>query len=121
MMVAMSAMRMMQMAGYQVIDMIAVRNGLMPAVGAVLVTGVVALAFVTRRAVLRVGRADRNAVLVIVVIMMVVQMPIVEVIDVIFVLNPGVPESRSVDVDVVTSGVHLVPHNVFLLPFVQTG
>lgn len=119
MMVAMSAVRMMQMTGHQVIDVVAVRNGLMPAVRAVFVAGIVPLALVTRRAVLRVGCAHRNHMLVVMVIVMVMEMPIVQIIDVIPVLNRGVAASRRMDVDVVASGVHLVRHDVSLLPFVQ--
>jgi hypothetical protein len=118
-MVAMSAVRMVEMAGNQIVDVIAVRDGLMPAVGPVLMAGLVSLAFVARGTVLRIRRAHRNHVFIVVVIMVMVQMSIVQVIDVILVLNPGVAASWSVNVDVVASGVHLVRHDVSLLPFFQ--
>ena len=43
--------------------------------------------------------------------MMMVQVPVMQIIDMIFVLYRSVAASRSVDVDVVAIGVHLVRHD----------
>ena len=106
----MPTMGMMQMPGHQVIYVVTVRHRLMAAMGAMLVAGLMPLAFVARRTIVRVRPADPNRVLIVVVIMMMVQVPVMQIIHMIFVLYRGVAASRSVDVDMVASGVHLVRH-----------
>ena len=112
MVVAMPAMRMMQMPGHEVIHMVAVRHRFVAAVGAVRVPGFMSIAFVAHGAIVRIHPAHANRVFIVVVIMMMVQVPVVQIIDVIFVLYPSVPASRSVDVDMVAIGVHLMRHDV---------
>jgi len=47
-------------------------------------------------------------VFIVVIIVMMVQVPIMQIIDMIFVLYRGVAASRSVNVDMVTISMHLV-------------
>ena len=108
----MPAMGMVQMPGHQIIDVAAVRHGFVAAMGSMLVAGLMPLAFVARRTIVRVRPADPNRVFVVVVIMMMVQMPVMQIIHVIVVLYRGVAASRSVDVDMVAIGVHLVRHKL---------
>src|SRR5687767_4511608 len=77
MVVAMIAMGMMQMAVYQIIDVVAMRDRFMPAGGAVLVGLVVLAAVVFGGAVGGIGAADGQAVLVHVVAMLVMQVAVV--------------------------------------------
>lgn len=113
----MPAMGVVQVSGDQIIEVIAVRDRFVATMGAVRVTGFMPLAGVARGTVIRVRAADLNRVLIVVVIMMMVQVPIMQVIDMIFVLYRSVPASRSVDVDMAASGVHLVRHRQYLVPF----
>ena len=75
-------MRVMEMTVHQVVHVIAMRNGLVPAPRAVLVTGVVRVAGMIGRAVGRVRSADRQLVFVHVVRVGMVEMTIVQVVDV---------------------------------------
>lgn len=87
---------MMKMSVNQVIDMVAMRNGLVTAVGAMLVRLVMASALVGRGAVGRVLGVDRDLVFLDAILGHVVQMAIVEVIGVTVMLNGGVTAIRSV-------------------------
>ena len=108
----MPAMGMVQVPGHQIIDVVTVRHRFVAAMRAMLVARLMPPAFVARRTIVRVRPADPNRVLIVVVIMMMVQVPIMQIIHVIVVLYRGVAASRSVDVDMVASGVHLVRHKV---------
>src|SRR5215831_16361757 len=80
MVVAVTVMRMVQMAIYQVVHMIAVRHGLMATVFAVNVPLVVRRAVVVWRTLLGICRIDVNAVLVEVIAMSVVQVAVVKIV-----------------------------------------
>lgn len=71
--------------------MITVRDGLMPAIGAVLVRFIVAVTAVFRGAVSRIFLADADPVFLDAIALNVVQMAVVEVIDVSVVLHGKVP------------------------------
>ena len=86
--VAMIAVRMVQMAADQVIDVVAVRHRFVPAAGPMHMTGAMAGTVVLRRAAVRIGGADGDHVLVDMVAMHVVQMAVVQEIDVAFVAHP---------------------------------
>lgn len=77
MVVAVTAVHMMQVAVDQVVNVVAMRDGLVAASCSVLVAGVMGSALMIRRAVCRVCLVDRKAVLVHVVRMRVVEMSIV--------------------------------------------
>jgi hypothetical protein len=99
--VAVVAVRVVQVAADEVIGVVAVGHGLVAAAGAVLVGLVVAVAGVGRRAGGRVGGADRQAVLLDAAAVGVVQVAVVQVIDVVFVLDGGVAAAGAVLVVVV--------------------
>ena len=77
MVVAVAAVNMMQVAVDQVVNVVAMRDGLVAASRSVLVAGVMGSALMIRRAVCGVRLIDRKAVLVHVVRMRVVEMSIV--------------------------------------------
>ena len=81
MVVAMVAVRVVQVAVDQVVDVVTVRDGFVAATGAMDVAGLVAAAFVLGRAAVGVGGRDRDHVLVDVVAMRMVQVAVVQVID----------------------------------------
>jgi hypothetical protein len=94
--VAMIAVRMVQMAADQVIDVVAVRHRFVPAAGPMHMTGAMAGTVVLRRAAVRIGGADGDHVLVDMVAMHVVQMAVVQEIDVAFVAHRGMTALRAV-------------------------
>ncbi len=91
MIVAVIAVRMMQMPIDQIVDVIAMRNRLVSATGTMHMTRRMTRARVLRRAGIRVLRRDVDRVLVHVSGMHVVQVPIVQIVHVIAVLHGGVP------------------------------
>ena len=101
MIVAMLAVRMMQMAGDQIINVIAVRNRLMAAVGAVDMPLGMGTASVFRRAVVRVLRCHLERVLFDFAPLGMMQVSIVQVIDMVVVLDGGMAASFAVVVIVV--------------------
>ncbi|HLW47944.1 MAG TPA: hypothetical protein VKW09_09280 [bacterium] len=87
MVVAVAPVRMMQVPGDEVIHMVAMRHRVVPAARAMRVVLWMLAAIVLRRAACRVGRIDREAVVVHVVTVDVVQVAVVEVIGVVAVLH----------------------------------
>jgi hypothetical protein len=85
----MIAVRMMEMVADEVVDVVAVRNGLVAAGVAVDVAGVVTIGI--GRAVRRVLGIDLDYVLVCVVLVRVMQVTLMQVVDVAFVSDSGVP------------------------------
>lgn len=81
MVVAMVAVRVVQVAVDQVVDVVTVRDGFVAATGAMDVAGLVTAAFVLGRAAVGVGGRDGDHVLVDVVAMRMVQVAVVQVID----------------------------------------
>jgi hypothetical protein len=94
--VAVVAVNMMQVAIYQVICVIAVRNGFMPTIRTVLVGLVMAAATVVRSAAGRVFGGDAKGVFLNFIALDVVQVAIVQIIDVALVLDAGVAAVRAV-------------------------
>src|SRR5205807_2193763 len=94
--VAVAAVRVVQMALHQVIGVVAVRHGFMAAARAVLVGLVMAAAGVLGRAFAGVLLAHRQLVLFHVLALNVVQVAIVQVIDVAVMLDGGVPAAGAV-------------------------
>ena len=99
--VAVATVSVMEVAVHQVVHVIAVRHGFVPAIGTVNVGGVVPLASVVRSAVRGVGPVDLETVLVHVVLVGMVQVAAVEVIDVVPVLDRDVTAVGAVGVIVV--------------------
>jgi hypothetical protein len=99
--VAVVAVREVQVAVDQVADVVAVRDGFVAAVGAVDVALVVRAAVVRRRAFRRVLPADGNGVFVDVILVRVVQMPVMQVIDMPEMFDGGVTAAGAVNVVVI--------------------
>ena len=94
-------MRVVQVAINEVVGVVAMRHGFVAATGAVDVSRFVAAAVVVRRAGIRVGGADGDAVFIDVIAVRVVQVAVVQVINVAFVFDGGVTAIRAVLVFVV--------------------
>jgi len=94
--VAVVAVRMMQMTVHQIVDMVTVRHRFVAAAGPMHMTGAMAGTVMLRRAAVRVGGADGDHVLVDMVAMHVVQMAVVQEIDVAFVPHRGMTALRAV-------------------------
>jgi hypothetical protein len=96
--VAVLAVRVVEVAVHEVVDVIAMRDRRVPTAGAVHMVLRVAGAGMARRAVGRVRGVDANGALVDVAFVGVVEVPIVEVIDVVTVADGRVAAARAVDV-----------------------
>jgi hypothetical protein len=94
--VAMIAVGMMQVPLDQKVDVVAMRDGLVPAAGAVLVA-----ALDVRRAAGRIRRADRDRMLVDVIAVHVMQVAVVQIVDMTLVADRRVPAARAMLVRVV--------------------
>jgi hypothetical protein len=101
MVVAVALVRMMEAVSDQVVDVVAMRNGLVTALLAVDVVGLVAPAALLGRAALRSLGVDLQHVLVDVVFGGMVEVSVVQIIDVIGVRNGGVAAARSMLVGVI--------------------
>jgi hypothetical protein len=98
----------------EVIDVIAVRHGLVPAAGAVNVTLLVGSAIVLRRTAVGILRSHIQDVLVDVVPVDVVQMPVVQIVHMTVVLNGRVAAVGAVLMDVILVRVALLHDEPFL-------
>jgi hypothetical protein len=100
MIVAVCTVRMVEMSAYQIIDMISMGHLFMPAVRAVSMVAIVALALMVGRAAVRVRAAHRDGMLVNMTLMDMMQVPIMEVISMPFVGYRCVTAVRTVHVAV---------------------
>ena len=114
MIIAMAAMRVVQMAVHQVIGVIAVRHSFVAAAGAMLVGLVMAAAVMLGSALARVLLADRQLVLFHIFPLDVVQVAVVQVIDVVVMLDGGVAAAGAMLMVVV--GVAGTGRHGILLP-----
>jgi len=97
MMIAMTVVRMVQVPVDEIVDVIAVRNRLVPAARAVPMTGGVTGAVVAaRRAFDRIGGADAENVFVVVILVRAVQVAVVQVVDVTIMENGRVAAAGTV-------------------------
>jgi len=94
--VAVVSMRMMEAAVDEVVDVVAMGNCFVPAARAMNMTGLVALVAVFWRAVIRVGRADFDRMLVDMILVGMMQMAVMQVIHVIPVAYCGVAAAGPV-------------------------
>ncbi|WP_020146750.1 hypothetical protein [Thioalkalivibrio sp. ALJ15] len=111
MVVAVVTMGVMQVAVYQVVHVVPVRNGLVAAAGTVHVIRVVTLALMVRGAVIGVRFAHLDDMLVNMVAMRMVEMTIMQVIHVSVVLHRGVSAAGSVFMIVIR--MFLATHDAF--------
>jgi hypothetical protein len=114
--VAVLAVLMVQVAVHQVVDVTRVRNGLVPAVVAVLMLGLVTPAAMVGRAAIRMRVVDLEHVLVDVIAVRMVQVAVVHVIDVVAVCDSGVPATGAVLMCVIGMGAMLVHAHQSPLP-----
>lgn len=105
--VAVIAVRMVQVPLDQIVNVIAVRDGFVTAPRPVLVVLGVASAVVLRRALIGVRHRDRNGMLIVVVFMGMMEMPIVQVVGMAVMQDGGVPAVGAVDVLVIRVNVML--------------
>jgi hypothetical protein len=96
MVVAVVTVRVVQMAVHQVIDMVAMRHGLMTAIWSMYMICRVAVTLVSRRAAIRIEVVHRQAVLVDVIAMHMVQVTIVQIVNMAIVLNRRMATARLV-------------------------
>jgi len=100
-MIAVTVVRMVKVTVDEIVDVIAMRNGGMTAAGTMAMSFVMGAAGVTIRARLRVRLTHCDGVFVDVAVMVVVQMPVVEIVDVIVVADREVSTVVSVNVTVI--------------------
>jgi len=81
---------------HEIVHVIAMRHGLMPASGAVTMLRLVSPAVVMRRALVRIRPRDFESVLIHMVAMRMMQMTVMQIIDVIIVLDCGMPTVGAV-------------------------
>jgi hypothetical protein len=98
--VAVAAMRMMQMVTHEVIDVIAMGDGIMSAVFAVHMGLRVCRALMGRCARIRIAAANGNFAFVYVIFVGMVQVSVVEVIDVVAMSERRMPAIRTMNVGV---------------------
>jgi hypothetical protein len=99
--VAVVAVRVMQMSVDEIVDVVTMRDGLMAAARTMDVVGLVRVAAVVRRALLGVLVGDLEAVLLDLAALLVVEVAIVQEIDVVVVLDRGMTAARAMVVRVV--------------------
>ena len=99
--VAVIAVRMVQVSVYQIVDVVAVRYGFMSAAGAVAVARFVTAAGVIRRAAVGIFAAHFQHVLVNVVAVWMMEVTVVKIINVVTVANRGVSAVFTVCVIVI--------------------
>ena len=115
MVVTMPVMHMVQVAIHQIIHMVAMRYGFMPATGTVHVAGFMSAARVAAGAILRILRRHRQDMLVKVAFVRMMQMPVVQVVDMVFMLNRRVPAPGPMNVRMIF--VYVMFH-IYVFPFV---
>lgn len=98
MVIAVTVVRVVEMALDQVIGVVAMRHRRMATAGAVGVTGGVAGAAMVRRALGRIGRVDPDRVFIDVIAVDVVQVPVVQIVDVAGVQDGGMAAAGTVNV-----------------------
>ncbi len=113
MVVAVVAVRVMEMAVHQVVDVIAMWDSLVTAVDAMRVGRVVAVAIVPVRAIDRVGSTHLEPVLIYMTLMRRVQVAVVQVVRVVVVLDCGVAAVCAVFVGMVLMDNMFVRHGCF--------
>ena len=96
MVIAMRAMGEVQMTGDQIIDMVSVRHGLMSAVRAMAMSGLMPLTAMGRRASSRVLHGDTEPMFIDMVIMRMMKMSVMEIVGVAIMGDGWMPAVRSV-------------------------
>lgn len=112
--VAMVAVRMMKVSFDQIVNMVSMRDGGMPAIGAMNMPGRVFGCRKSRGAFIGIGGINRNRMFVHVIAVRMMKMAVMKVIHVPFVLDGGVAASRCVDMRMIRMGdTRFFAHNIF--------
>jgi len=107
----MIAVRMMQVVGDAVIDVVAMRDRFVTAIGAVDVTGLMAAAAVVGGAGVGIAARHLDHMLVDMIVVRVVKMPVMQVVDVAAMAHGGVAATRPMAMGMVgVAGVGAVRH-----------
>ena len=117
MVVAVPRVRVMEVTRDEIVDVVAVRDGLVTTSGRVLVPLLMPSTGVVRRASGRVGLAHVKLMLVDVTIVRVMKMAIVEVVDMVAVPDCGVPARVAMNVFMI--GMGAVRHDLLLLQLLR--
>lgn len=95
MIIAMFPMRMVKMTIHQVVNMVSMHYFWVTAVGPMHVSGAVAVALVSRRAVVRIGRRDLQHTFIHVIDMRVVQMSVMQIVSMTIMFNREMTTART--------------------------
>ena len=115
MVVTMSIMNVVQVAIHQIVHVVAVRYRFVPAIRSMNMPSLMTAALVPAGAICRILSRHRQNVLVNVPFMRMMQMPVMQIVDVPFVLNRGVPAPGPVNVRMIF--VYVMFH-IYSFPFV---
>jgi len=96
MIITVIAMRMVKVAVDEIVDVVTVWNGLVTATRSMNVTGIMSAAAMRRRAAIGILIAHRDHVLVDMITMQVMEVPIVEIVDMVAVTDRGMAASGTV-------------------------
>ncbi|WP_167525600.1 hypothetical protein [Cupriavidus oxalaticus] len=96
MVVAMVTVKMVKMPPHEIVDMVAVWNGFVPAARTMYVIGIMAATLMIRGAPVRIGRGHRDDMLINVIAMHVMKMAIVQIVDVAIMQDRQVATVRAV-------------------------
>lgn len=118
MVIAVTVVRMVQVALHQVVDMVTMRDRFMPTAFSMNVAGIMSRAGVIRCALVRVGFTDLKHVLVNVALVQRMQVAIVEIVDVTIVQDCGVTTAGAMRMIMIF--VNRVTHSS-VLPFGSAG
>lgn len=119
MIVAVVAVRMVQVALDEVVHVVAVRHSFVAAARAMLVVGGMGLAVVVRSACVGILRAHFDRMLVIVALVGVMEVAVVQIVDVTVVFDSGVPAAGAVDMFMVLMD-YMFGHALHSLDFPTT-
>ena len=121
----MSVMNVMQVAIHKKVYVVAVRYGFVPAIRAMNMPGFMSATLMPARAICRILRRHRQNMLVIVPFMRMMQMPVMQIVDVPFVVYRGVPARGPVNVRMifvyVMFHIYSFPFNAFLIAATGTA
>ncbi len=101
MIIAMVIMGVVKMASHQIVHMVSMRHGFVPAVGTMYMTLRVTFAFMPRSTVLRIDLTDVYDMLIDMVAVRVMQMAIVKIADMVIVRDTGVAAFRAMGMGVI--------------------
>lgn len=119
--IAMGAVRVMEMSVDEIVDVVSVRNGLVATSGTVLVTGIMTRAGMIRGTGRGIGRAHLEHVFVDVVTMWLMQVAVVQVIHMVAVLDRDMSAAVAVNVGMAFMDLMFVRHDGMMTPFASSG